>query len=317
MENKSLAQIHEQLVLSRRRRIEGGEPPSQDHSLDAVRRGVYVSTGLDLGRMDSYYARICATAEARRPGVVFSGPSAAAMWGVPLMNVHMNDVHLTQPGAHRRRTAQVRVHSDPLDAEEVTAISGLQVTSLWRTLVDLAYSVPLPSSLVPMNEILRRLAHEQGWEDEQLRAYAHELIDDRGRLRGLARAQRNIEAATYKTQFPGEALSLGQMHVIGVPLPQCQTPLPRFDGGGFDYPDFDWAKYDAYGEFDGMGKYLDPEMLDGRKPEEVLEEEKVREGRIRFHRSNGTRWGWRTAQSAHRLATVLANIGIRPSYRRT
>ena len=110
----------------------------------------------------------------------------------------------------------------------------------------------------------------------------------------------------------GESLSRGQMAVLGVPMPDLQVRLPRIDERGEDIVDFDWPELETFGEFDGEGKYFDPELAGGRTPQEVLREEKMREDRVRRHRRHGVRWGWKDALSRPRLAQILARAGIVP-----
>lgn len=65
-----------------------------------------------------------------------------------------------------------------------------------------------------------------------------------------------------------------------------------------------------FGEFDGRGKYLDRDLAGGRTPDQVLWDEKLREDRLRRHRSAAARWTWDDALSRPRLARVLAAAGV-------
>lgn len=74
---------------------------------------------------------------------MFSHQSAALIWGLPFLGAWPNDVHLLAAGRKGVHTKNgVIWHHDRLAAEDVIEIGGLLVTSLLRTMLDLARTTP-------------------------------------------------------------------------------------------------------------------------------------------------------------------------------
>jgi hypothetical protein len=71
------------------------------------------------------------------PGAVLSHRSAGALWGLPIGDNGLS--HVTAPTAHTRR--RVDVHRASLDPRDHTVRHGIPVTTLARTLADLAHSL--------------------------------------------------------------------------------------------------------------------------------------------------------------------------------
>lgn len=218
---------------------------------------------------------------------------------------------MTQPGRARRTTSGVRVHRGAVPDEHlVTLPSGLVVTSRAWTSVELAASGTLPGVLLPLDHLLRDLVEAGDADADDVREMLVSLVPPR--MKGSERAKRHLRLASPLSGSAGESLSRGQMVLLGVPMPELQARFPRGDRPGDDVVDFDWPELDAFGEFDGEGKYFAPELTDGRTPQQVLWDEKAREDRIRRHRRRGARWGWSDAMSRHRLGQILARAGIQP-----
>jgi hypothetical protein len=303
----------ELLVSSRDRRREGLEPPHLDAALTRVRRGYYRTAATELTASDLYRLRILATAEARHGEIVFSHASAAELWGCPLLRADAALVHVTRPGRARRTTAAVQSHRGVIpDGHVVEHPTGHLVTSREWTAVQLAAALPLPNVLLPLDHLVRLL--NEAPEDDPAGAAVRERLIALvlPQMRGGARAVEHLRLADARSGSAGESLSRGQMRLIGVPMPDLQVRFPRGDQPGEDVVDFDWPQLDRFGEFDGKGKYFRTELTGGRSAQDVLWDEKVREDRIRRHRSQAARWGWDVALSRSRLARVLADAGIHP-----
>lgn len=106
-----------------------------------VARGAYIDRDLWEGLEPTarYLLRVRAVAETRRNRPVMSHWSAAAVHGLPIVGAWPTAVHITQsaPQVTRSRNGVVR-HSLRLDDEDLLETEGMLVTSLPRTLVDLA-----------------------------------------------------------------------------------------------------------------------------------------------------------------------------------
>lgn len=109
--------------------------------LHRIQRGVYAVGHTALRRE----ARLLAAVLACGAGAVLSHRSAASLWG--LRRSAMSRVEVSVPRGHGRRTREgILVHrSGTLRPVDVTVRDGIPVTSVARTLVDLAEVVPTRS----------------------------------------------------------------------------------------------------------------------------------------------------------------------------
>lgn len=299
------------LVSTRVRRLEGGDPPHLDPDLARVRRGYFHPAAAAPTDSDKHLLRIFATAEARRTELTFSLSSAAALWGCPQLRSDTSLIHATQPGRARRTTAGVQVHRSRIPDDHIVVLdNGLSVTSRAWTAVELAARGTLPGVLLPLDDLVKKIAEAEQLEPAEVIGRLIAMIP--GGMRGRARAQRHLDLADARSGSAAESLSRGQMVLLDVPMPDLQVAFPRGDEPGHDVVDFDWPELKRYGECDGELKYLERALNGDRSPQEVLWEEKRREDRIRRHRPEGVRWGWSEALSRSRLARVLARAGITP-----
>jgi hypothetical protein len=196
-------------------------------------------------------------------------------------------------------------------------IDGHQVTSLVRTVVDAASTLPFAGGVAMADFAMRdRRRGEVGVA--AARASRVELlrqVEEFEPGRGSARARRVIEFADGRSGSAGESMSRCAMLVSGIPAPQLQA---RFtDAAGLiGYVDFWWPDWGVIGEFDGLGKYLREGMRNGRSVAEVVVDEKIREDRLRAASgARVVRWGWEVARSPHLLAAALLQAGL-PQRRR-
>jgi hypothetical protein len=280
----------------------------------ALRRGVYMTRerwgSLDLD--EQYRARVQANvAFADRP-VVISHISAASLWRLPLIGRQPRSVHmvgeLTTGG---RSTSALAYHADDRPPA-VAMIDGILVTSLARTVVDVARScdlaesvaiadVALHRSLVPVDDVPRVLI---GIED--LRAEVALLPIPLG----TAKARRVVEFADARADRPGESISRVNIHRARLTAPELQARL-RGASGRVWHVDFWWPAFNLIGEFDGKAKYTDEKYLRGRTPAQVLYDEKIREDDLRAARHGFARWPWEVAISVPRLRAHLIAAGVR------
>ena len=73
------------------------------------------------------------------PELVVSHMSAAAVHGLPIWNEQLERVHLTRNRQGQGKVRRyVHLHCTPLPDRDVVEIDGFRVTSLARTVVDLA-----------------------------------------------------------------------------------------------------------------------------------------------------------------------------------
>lgn len=97
-----------------------------------LHRGVYAIGHVPLGDHGRYLAAVFACG----PGAALAYRSAASLWG--LQPHHPGWPHVTSPVARARRRGVVAHRSRRIDPADVTVRHGVPVTTLARTVVDLA-----------------------------------------------------------------------------------------------------------------------------------------------------------------------------------
>jgi hypothetical protein len=240
---------------------------------------------------------------------VLSHWSAAALHGLPILGGWPEHVHITvgQPSGGRSRNGVVK-HSLRLDEEDVVEIDGLLVTSVSRTVIDLASSAKFRDAVVAADHALRvdRFGRKPPMT---VQAELWGAWERRMPFSGHARARAVIEFAETQAGSPLETVSRVTMKEIGCPRPLLQTSY--FDGEGFiGDVDFDWPEFRVVGEADGESKYLDESLRSGRTTEQVVLDEKVREDRLRALPRGVARWPWRVAMDPSALRARLARAGL-------
>ena len=259
-----------------RRSVRGGR-------LVVVRRGSYVDRASLPDKPEQRHAlRVRAAAPDLAGDAVISHASAAALFGLPLWGVRLDRIHVTR---HRRSGGRVdprlHVHSAVLSTEDVVVIGGLAVTSVARTVADLARSLPFEAAVGVADAALCK---ELVTHDELAGA-----VERGARRPGIGAARRVLAFADGRSQSPGESRSRVRMRWLGLPTPQLQMPIQTRIG--ICHADFGWPEFRAVGEFDGLIKY-GALLRPGQSPSEAVVEEKIREDAIRDEDWRVTRWIW-------------------------
>jgi hypothetical protein len=267
-----------------------------------VRRGVYVEARAWSGLSPDERSRlVVAAALDRAAGVlVASHRSAAALLGIPSIRPALEVVDvLTRRSTGSRTEHGFRKHGvdDPL--ADVWQWDGLLLTAPARTVVDLALTEPFLDAVVAVDWALGH-----GVAREELYAAL-----DVSPVRGTARARRVLEFADGRSGSPGESVSRVLVEQLGFAAPDLQVPFSD-SGGPIGVVDFYWADCDVIGEFDGLVKYRNRELLRGRRPEDVVVAEKRREDRLRAQGHRVARWVWSDLHPPERLGHLLARAGV-------
>ncbi|MBX3194021.1 MAG: hypothetical protein KF727_02830 [Microbacteriaceae bacterium] len=244
-------------------------------------------------------ARAVATTSAQE--LVFSHASAAALWQLPWLGRWPTTVHVLGPVASGgRSTSVVQRHAVGVPPR-LERVEGLTVTSLGRTVVDVARLGNLERAVAVADAALHR------YEIREALAAEVELVPMR---HGSARARYVVGIADGLAESPGESLSRVTMMRAGVPPPVLQQEFPR-ERGGVWAVDFWWPEQRIIGEFDGKGKYLDPQLTRGRSAAEIVYQEKLREDELRRQSEGFARWEWRVARDPAALVRRLRSSGLR------
>ncbi|MHA7283083.1 type IV toxin-antitoxin system AbiEi family antitoxin domain-containing protein [Arthrobacter sp. TMS2-4] len=195
-------------------------------------------------------------------GHVYSHETAAVLHGLDLWRPG-NDVHVTQPTrtSNASHGADVRNHSAQLEEDDVVLLHGLPVTSLLRTAVDCARTLPFDRALIVADQSMARGV---------TRSAALTAVDQLGPAAGVGRASAVITAADPLSESPGETLTRSRLLRFGLPpaLSQVEVSTRR----GRYRLDFAWPELLVGLEFDGRVKYFGAAVTD-----EVLYEERRRE----------------------------------------
>lgn len=292
------------LKLASDLRRRGLEPTRAD--LHHLRHGVWVEH--DLWQQwtpgQRHAALVHATALCLTGEPVFCRTSAAAVWGLPLIEPWPAAVRTLETSRRQRGSTLVRSHLG-LDVEAVQ-IHGIRVTPVPRTVIDLARTGSLVSAVAAADHALR---HDMCTPSDLSAEVA--AIPRGGH--GRAAAQLTVDLAEPESMSPGESLSRVQMFLLDLPRPRLQV-AHHDDEGRIGIVDFDWPG--VVGEFDGKVKYRVPAGCSAEEAAEIVWREKLREDRLR-RGAQVARWTWQTALNPDALAATLARVGIRATARNT
>ncbi|GAB4082693.1 hypothetical protein GCU67_12010 [Modestobacter muralis] len=213
-----------------------------------LQRGAYLVGSAQPDPRQRHQLMVRATlAGLRVPGVV-SHASAAVLHGLPLWGLPLRQVHVTrQPPARSGDEGRLRSHVARLAPHDVVLVDGTAVTSVARTVLDIARAVPFPAALAVADAALAA----DLTSPEELRT----ALDAAAGTRGSRSARRVVLAADRRSESVGESRSRALMLDAGLPLPDLQVEVRRSDGTLVGRCDFGWREHGLLGEFDGRVKY--------------------------------------------------------------
>ena len=200
-------------------------------------RGVYAVGHARIGREGRWLAAVFACGE----GAVLSHASAAAHWELLATSAAL--INVTAPRG-RHAAPGIRLHrSRSLDVRDTDRHRGIPITSVPRTLLDLA-------ATVKPHRLERALA-----QAERLRLYDNRAIEDAiarsNGHRGTGALKEAIARHDPKwTRTDLEAWFLTMVREAGLPEPMVNASLTAPDHPRLD-PDFCWPSHRAIVETDG------------------------------------------------------------------
>jgi hypothetical protein len=250
--------------------------------LTHLRRGAYASmAGTDLTREDNHRRLVRATAPQLLDGSVISHGSAAVLHRLPVWAAAIELVHVTRSRrGHGKRRNLVHAHCAPLDEADVVFVDRIAVTSIARTVLDLARTLPMDQAVALGDHALRH-----GLSPNVLTAGLVRME----RWPGVRQARRAVDFLDPRSESVGESVSRVRLHLDGLPAPELQQDIVGSNGEIVARVDFLWSEQRTVGEFDGKVKYtrlLQP----GQSAEAVVFDEKVREDLIRDCDLQVARW---------------------------
>jgi very-short-patch-repair endonuclease len=232
-----------------------------------VRRGTWFAAGygvvspVDVRGADRHlvarrrHALVAAAGAGRRPGHVVSCRSAAILQGLPVLHVP-DRPELNAPEAPRAgRRAPAHVHAAGLGAGDVTTWFGVLVTTVARTLVDLARhdrrdaimaaDAALRADAADRPAIEAALARAAGWP-------------------GVRQAREVLAEATPLAESPLESLTRLVLHDDGFPAPRLQVQVGSYR------VDMLFDEQRLILEVDGLAKYTDAESRREKRRAQAL-----------------------------------------------
>jgi len=221
-----------------------------------VERGCYVTATLAqsiLGLPDGQHLLdVTAALAGPRPGLVVSHCSAARLHGLDLLERPGSEVTLTRiAGTGSRRPGRgVRLASAAVPAGQRTTRYGLPVTSVPRTVVDVARTSSFRAGVVTADSALRLKLTTK----DELRQV---LVMCR-RWPGVGRATEVVEFAEGLSESALESICRVAFRDLGLPPPQLQVRVGG-ERGEIARADFLWKQFDTIAEADGALKYADPD----------------------------------------------------------
>lgn len=284
---------------------------AREGSMVRISRGAYVDSGAwqQLGPREQHILVARTMSEQRRDPPVLSHLTAAAIHDLPVLEPWPKVVHtIVGKTAGGSSTKGIARHAIPLDDGDIVEVDGLRVTSLARTVIDLAATLPLLGAVAAADRALRvdRFGHRAPLVTiEQLRRRWEDMLPFRNHTRVL----RALDLADGLSGSPLESVSRVNMCLIGVPKPVLQQSFS--DGHGWiGDTDFWWEAFNLVGEADGAAKYLDPKLRNGKTADQVVLDEKMREDRLRALPKNLVRWRWAVGINPARLWKTLSGAGL-------
>lgn len=217
-------------------------------------------------------------------GAVVSHRSAACEHGIDLLEVPGKTVSVTNPGGasgHRRSLLHTRIAN--IDGDEWVTVRGHRVTSVARTVADIARTRSFEEGVVAADSALHRGLVTP---DELVVA-----VNRSPRRAGTRRARRVVMFADPGAESVGESRSRVLIAHACLPTPTVQFDVVNEAGTSIAVSDFGWEEFCTVAEFDGAEKYgrlLKP----GERPGDKIFQEKVREDEIRDAGYQVVRWIW-------------------------
>lgn len=265
-----------------RRLVSAGDLIRVWHAVYATRAAIrWGESSPERGRA---LAAIAAQAALGRDSVA-SHQTAALLHGLDLFPAARDLLTFTRPPTrrcNRPRSDGVVFHTARLPGEHVTTALGVRVTTVARTVVDIARASPFMSAVVTADSALRAaLTAEQGTTFVTKEALTA-VCDACGGWSGVRNARRAVEFADSRAESVFESCARVVFAEHGLDPPELQVTIT---GPDFRYSvDFYWPRYRVIAEADGEVKYSDP-----RRAIHQLE----RDQQLRDHGDKVVHFTWR------------------------
>ena len=291
-------------VVLRRQAVEAGYTERELRTLTAVhgewvvvRRGAYVERCVwePLGVDDQWRIRDVAAHLTMARTHVLSHDSAARVQGLPFLRPDLMLTHVTRPGVWGSRTEHGVKHHLSRRQPPIQISSGLPVTGLARTAIDLAREHGFSTGVTACDAALRRgvTADELDAELEEMSCWPY-----------VTRARAAVDHADAGAENVAESLARLLVCEVAPELGRPRTQFPIRTRSGVAWCDLVLGCHVF--EFDGRVKYLraDRGGVATRPVEDVLWDEKRRQTEICAEGVGMSRIVWDDLWGSARQAAV-------------
>ena len=247
----------------------------------------------------------------KHPEWTFCSFSAACLLGLEVSWKHLDVVHVcsevkpsAKPGMYIQR------HAINPSTEHI--IEDVRITPPVQTVVDCLIATSFTDAMPIADSALAKLGIEQST-----------LIDEIERKRrnrnnrSIATALTTVEHADAHAESGGESVARAVMIETGFAPDHLQLELvDPFDPGKIMRSDFAWEEMSTtltLGEFDGLAKYTDSTLLEGRTATEKLVQERQRESHLSVYGHPIVRFTMREVRMPGALPNMLQIAGVRQS----
>lgn len=257
----------------------------------------YPKSNHDFELQQQEYRRLVCSVALRANDPLLSHQSAAVMFGLPLVELDLDVVHLIGPlpsGGQRR--GRVFRHPGKPGISEVR-VDGMRVTSVARTLIDLGRTASFDASVSAIDAALHRgLVSPANLTIEMTNA---------ARTIGAAAARRAVAFGDGRTESPGESRTRTALQELGFPSPDLQVKIFSAIGEFIGRVDLAYPEWGVLIEFDGLVKYGN--IPDGPDARAAVITEKRREDRLRAAGFVVVRLLWRDLADRDRLRRLVSD----------
>jgi hypothetical protein len=136
----------------------------------------------------------------------------------------------------------IHLYAAPLADSDVVTVTGLRVTSLARTTVDIGRTAEFRHAVMTGDAALRR---------GLLAADLRECLQASQGRPGIVRARRMVAFVDSRSESPGESLSRVALHVARLPSPTLQYEVRDPSGRLVGRSDFAWEEHQTLGDSTG------------------------------------------------------------------
>ena len=249
---------------------------------------------------------VCRALQSSHANICFTGPTAAVVYGCEVSYDILKGPSFAGPffcvaNKNVRTTKNLRyVKSNRTNA---MMMNGIQVVCFEQMLIDTANILDFPHALVVFDSAMRL-----GNNPAKLREYM-------GRF---ANAQPNVEKLLHYTdgnsENGGESLARGVIIELGFMVPYLQVEFVDRATGKQYRVDFLWRLPDGtviVGEFDGIAKYREQQMLGTRTMQQKVQDERERDKALeRCGVHHIVHFTYADVCNKYRLRNKLEKVGV-------